>query len=166
MADAKIDRLWGEKVTDLEKSDANLPVERFGGFFEAQKLEVEDVKPGEVIVRLVDPRNDQRGGGGTSALNGGVIAYMFDGALGGAVTSLAVRSLGVDIHDHSAFAEATISLTINYVKPALGDSFEAHGVAIRTGRTIAFAEGKLYDASGEICATASGVWRLFIKQSK
>jgi uncharacterized protein (TIGR00369 family) len=135
---------------------------RYAGFYEAQQLVVEELVPGKSILRLVDPRDDQRGGGGTSALNGGVIAYMFDGALGAAVASLAVQTYGDGANDIPGYAESTISLTINYVKPALGDSFEAHGTAIRTGRTVAFAEGKLYDSEGEICATASGVWRLFL----
>ncbi len=150
-------------MTKPAKSEANLQVERYGGFFEAQSLTVADVRPGEVVVKLSDPRDDQRGGAGTAALNGGVIAYMFDGALGAAVTSLVVEQLHIDVLDEKSFGEATISLTINYVKPALGTKFEAHGKAVRTGRTIAFAEGKLYDENGDVCATASGVWRLFMK---
>ena len=138
---------------------------RYAGFYEAQQLTAEESSPGQAILRLVDPRDDQRGGGGTSALNGGVIAYMFDGALGAAVASLAMRQFGNDAGEIPGYAEATISLTINYVKPALGNSFEAHGTAIRTGRTVAFAEGKLYDAEGEVCATASGVWRIVIPKS-
>jgi uncharacterized protein (TIGR00369 family) len=154
----------GERVRDSSTSEANLPTERYGGFFEVQNLTVEDVGLGEIIVHLTDVRDDQRGGGGTAALNGGVIAYMFDGALGAAVTSLAIDKLGIDARDKTAFETATISLTINYVQPAMGDRFEAHGSAVRTGRTIAFGEGKLYDEQGQVCATASGVWRLFVKQ--
>ncbi len=150
-------------MTHTAKSEANMPLERYGGFFEAQGLIVEDLRPGEVVVRLHQPRDDQRGGGGMAALNGGVIAYMFDGALGAAVTSLAVEHLGIDPRDQQAFGEATISLTINYVRPAFGTRFEARGLAVRTGRTIAFAEGKLYDENGDVCATSTGVWRLFIK---
>ena len=145
-----------------EVDSENQMRERYAGFYEAQQLKAVDAAPGKSIVRLVNPRDDQRGGGGTSALNGGVIAYMFDGALGSAVASLAVHEYGAGEKDIPGYAESTISLTINYVKPALGDAFEAHGTAIRTGRTVAFAEGKLYDSDGEICATASGVWRLFL----
>ncbi len=151
-------------MNDSANSEANLPVERFGGFFEAQNLTVEDSKPGEVIVRLVDPRDDQRGGGGNASLNGGVIAYMFDGALGAAITSLLTQELGIDVYDRSSFGEATISLTINYVQPAFGNTFEARGTAVRAGRTIAFAEGKLFDEQGQVCATATGIWRLFMKK--
>lgn len=147
----------------VEGVDSNTGMhKRYAGFYEAQQLTAEEVGSGKTILRLVDPREDQRGGGGTSALNGGVIAYMFDGALGAAVASLAVQTYGDDGHDIPGYAESTISLTINYVKPALGNAFEAHGSAVRTGRTVAFAEGKLYDADGEICATASGVWRIFL----
>ncbi len=147
-----------------EKSEANLPVERYGGFYEAQGLTARDVTPGDVVIELNDPRDDQRGGGGTAALNGGVIAYMFDGAMGAAIASLVIDRFGIDAEDESAFGEATISLTINYVQPAMGNHFEAHGHAVRAGRTTAFAEGRLLDENGSVCATATGVWRLFLKR--
>ncbi len=151
-------------MTQMEKSEANLPVERYGGFYEAQGLSVRDARPGEVVIELNNPRDDQRGGGGTAALNGGVIAYMFDGAMGAAIASLVIDTFGLDPEDESAFGEATISMTINYVQPAMGDRFETHGHAVRTGRSVAFAEAKLYDQDGNVCATASGVWRLFLKR--
>ena len=138
------------------------PQERYRGFYEAQGLTVEEVGPGEVILRLADVRDDQRGGGGTAALNGGVIAYMFDGALGAATASLAIHTYGIGDRELPGFGEVTINLTINYVRPALGNYFEARGTAIRTGRTVAFAEGKLVDANNQICATASGAWRIFL----
>ena len=135
---------------------------RYQSFYEAQGLSVEEVGPGEVILRLTDPRDDQRGGGGTAALNGGVIAWMFDGALGAATASLAVHQYGSREGTLPGFGEVTINLTINYVRPALGNYFEARGTAIRTGRTVAFAEGKLVDENNQICATASGAWRIFL----
>ncbi|HEX3724334.1 MAG TPA: PaaI family thioesterase [Nitrolancea sp.] len=136
--------------------------EKHSGFFEAQGLSVEDIAPGDVILRLPVVRDDQRGGGGTDALNGGVIAYMFDGALGAAAASLAWDKYGNGDGPPAKFGEVTINLTINYVRPALGDRFEVRAVAVGTGRTVAFAEGKLYDAENRICATASGVWRMFL----
>ena len=51
-------------------------------FMRAQGLEVEIVGVGEAVVRLPQVMATQRGGGGSdTVLNGGVIAYMFDGAL-------------------------------------------------------------------------------------
>lgn len=136
--------------------------EKHIGFFEAQGLSVEDVAPGEVILRLPSVRDDQRGGGGTDALNGGVIAYMFDGALGAAAASLAWSKYGNGEGTPAEFGEVTINLTINYVRPALGDQFEVRASAVGSGRTVAFAEGKLYDAEDRVCSTASGVWRIFL----
>ncbi|MGA7671208.1 MAG: PaaI family thioesterase [Nitrolancea sp.] len=150
-------------MTHTEKSEANLPVERYGGFYEAQGLTVRDIAPGDVVIELNDPRDDQRGGGGTAALNGGVIAYMFDGAMGAAIASLIIDRFRLDSTDDQAFGEATISLTINYVKPAMGTHFEAHGHAVRAGRSIAFADAKILDEHGDVCATASGVWRIFLR---
>ena len=148
-------------VGDDAAHDEALQV-RYRGFFEAQGLTTEEIGPGEVIVRLTEVRDDQRGGGGTASLNGGVIAYMFDGALGAAAASLAIEKYGDGDRDLPGFGEVTINLTINYVQPAMGDYFEARGKAIRTGRTVAFAQGELYDAENRVCATASGAWRIFL----
>ena len=61
-------------------------------FMRAQGLEVDIVGVGEAVVRLPQVMATQRGGGGSDAvLNGGVIAYMFDGALGCAIASSAKR---------------------------------------------------------------------------
>ena len=52
-------------------------------FLKAQGLEVEETAVGRAIVRLPQALPTQRGGGGSdTVLNGGVISYMFDGALG------------------------------------------------------------------------------------
>ena len=32
---------------------------------------------------------------------------------------------------------------------------------VRAGRGMAFAEGRLLDANGRVCATAKGIWRVF-----
>ncbi|HET7037350.1 MAG TPA: PaaI family thioesterase [Thermomicrobiaceae bacterium] len=136
--------------------------EKFRPFVEGQRLEVEERAPGEFVVRLPQAAPWQRGGGGTDALNGGVIAYMFDGAMGGAVASAALARADLDRFDLSRFGQVTVSLTINYLSAALGDRFEAHGSVTKLGRGMAFAEGRFYDQSGELCATATGVWRLFL----
>ena len=134
----------------------------FGAFYRAHGLTLEEIRPGEVVVRLPRAAEEQRGGGGTAALNGGVMAYMFDAALGAAVASAALHRLDGESVDLTRFGQVTINLNISYLRAALGDRFEARGSALQVGGSIAFAEGKLYDERGELCASATGVWRVFL----
>lgn len=131
-------------------------------FMRAQGLEVEIAGVGQALVRLPQPTLEQRGGGGSDGvLNGGVIAYMFDGALGCAIaSSLLARPEMRDI-DPSELRQSTINLDISYVEAASGDRFEARGRVVRASRSVAFAEGELHDAQGRVCATAKGIWRVF-----
>ncbi|HEU5422165.1 MAG TPA: PaaI family thioesterase [Nitrolancea sp.] len=138
--------------------------EKFRPFVEGQRLEVAERAPGEFVVRLPQAAPWQRGGGGTDALNGGVIAYMFDGSMGGAIASAVLARVDWETFDLTQFGQVTVSLTINYLRAALGDRFEAHGSVTKLGRGMAFAEGRFYDERGELCATATGVWRLFLPQ--
>ncbi|MES2226549.1 MAG: PaaI family thioesterase [Pseudomonadota bacterium] len=152
-------------------SDTHLPQhlidafwKRWGNntFMKAQGLEIEIVGVGNAVVRLPKVLPTQRGGGGSDdVLNGGVIAYMFDGALGCAIASTSLarpEMLGVD---PSQLRQSTINLDISYVEAASGDHFEARGKVVRASRSMAFAEGELYDAQGRVCATAKGIWRIF-----
>ena len=140
--------------------------EQFDPFVQAQGLELEERGPGDFIIRLPQATPLQRGGGGTDAINGGVIAYMFDGAMGGAIASAVLDRFGGPGFDLTRFRMATISLTINYLSAALGDRFEAQGTVVKLGRGTAFAEGRFYDERGELCASATGVWRLFLPDGR
>lgn len=145
-----------DRIADYKRRSYESP------FMRAQGLEVEEVAAGEVILRLPRAQENQRGGGGTvEVLNGGVIAYMFDGALGWAViSSLLAMPEARDI-DPFDLRQFTISLDITYLEAAFGNRFEAHGKVVRVSRSMAFAEGRFLDANGRVCATAKGIWRVF-----
>ncbi|MEP7296641.1 MAG: PaaI family thioesterase [Burkholderiales bacterium] len=57
--------------------------------------------------------------------------------------------------------QSTINLDISYIEAASGEHFEARGKVVRASRSVAFAEGQLFDAQGRVCATAKGIWRIF-----
>jgi uncharacterized protein (TIGR00369 family) len=136
-------------------------------FLKAQGLEVEEIATGEVVVRLPQVLPSQRGGGSSAghALNGGVVAYMFDGALGWAIiSSLLAMPEALEI-DPFELRQFTINLDITYLDAAMGDRFEAHGKVVRVSRSTAFAEGRFLDANGKVCATAKGIWRVFWPRS-
>lgn len=131
-------------------------------FMRAQGLEVDIVGVGEAVVRLPQVMATQRGGGGSdTVLNGGVIAYMFDGALGCAIASSLLARPEMRGIDPQRLRQSTINLDISYVDAASGDHFQARGKVVRASRNIAFAEGELLDAQGRTCATAKGIWRIF-----
>ena len=132
-------------------------------FMRAHGLEVEEVAVGRVIIHLRQPQDHQRGGGNNAgpALNGGVVAYMFDGALGMSINSALLDLPGAQDIDPNDLSQFTLNLSITYLNAAIGDRFEAQGNAVRVSRSTAFAEGRLLDENGKICATANGVWRVF-----
>lgn len=152
-------------------SDRSLPQhvldafwQRWGNnnFMRAQGLQVDVTVAGEAIVRLPHVLETQRGGGGSDqVLNGGVIAYMFDGALGCAIASALIARPEAQSVDLGQLRQSTINLDITYVAAATGERFEAHGKVLRASLSTAFAEGHLLDSQGQVCATAKGIWRVF-----
>jgi uncharacterized protein (TIGR00369 family) len=131
-------------------------------FMRAQGLQLDIVGAGEAVVRLPRVTAAQRGGGGSdTVLNGGVIAYMFDGALGCAIASSLLARPDIRGVDPQSLRQSTINLDITYIDAASGDHFEACGRVMRASRNVAFAEGELLDAQGRTCATAKGIWRIF-----
>jgi len=135
-------------------------------FLSAQGLELELGDAGRVVVHLRAPTAVQRGGGGSAdVINGGVIAYMFDAALGCAIASANLARPEMRSIDPHELRQSTINLDISYVEAAAGPRFEAHGQVVRAGRGMAFAEGRLLDSDGRVCATAKGIWRVFWPRS-
>jgi len=133
-------------------------------FIRAQGLHVEERAAGEVTLCLPRASPAQRGGGGggdaANVLNGGVIAYMCDGALGYSIISGLLakpEARTIDVRDLRTF---TITLTMTYLDVARGERFEAQGRVVRAGRGTAFAEGRVIDGQGKVCATAQGIWRV------
>ena len=131
-------------------------------FMQAQGLTAEEITPGEVALHLAAPTPAQRGAGGPpDAINGGVISYMFDGALGYAIVSAQLPRLLAAGLSPATYSQVTMNLDITYLAAAQGESFRAVGRVLRAGRGTAFAEGELLNSRGEICATAKGIWRVF-----
>jgi uncharacterized protein (TIGR00369 family) len=133
-------------------------------FMRAQGLHVEEQSPGFVNLRLPQAGPAQRGGGAggdaAKVLNGGVIAYMCDGALGYSIISGLFELPEARSVDVRALRTFTITLTMTYLDVARGDRFEARGRVLRLGRGTAFAEGQFVNEEGKVCATAQGIWRV------
>jgi uncharacterized protein (TIGR00369 family) len=111
-------------------------------FYAWTGMRVVRVDPGEVDVAMdVGPDHLNLRG----LLHGGMIATLADTASG-----LAIRSaLGPES------SHATVQLDVQFLRPGGPGSIEAHGRAVRVGRSIAFAEADVVDAGGTLLARAT-----------
>jgi uncharacterized protein (TIGR00369 family) len=86
--------------------------------------------------------------------HGGVIAGILDSALGTAVVSAIAKEEWC----------GTLELSIQFREPVRPGTITASGRMARRGKTAAFAEGEVRDASGKVLATAHGVWTIWPSQ--
>ena len=83
-------------------------------------------------------------------VQGGFVAGMLDSAM----------SMAVMAQSGFSRAPATLELKVSYLKGTTLGRNTAVGWAVQTGKTVAFVEGELYNANGELLAKASSSARL------
>jgi uncharacterized protein (TIGR00369 family) len=105
-----------------------------------------DIATVEVLLP-VQPQH--RGGMGTQAVNGGVLAAMFDLAIG-------CTAALVDPTRRSA----TVQLSMQFLRATTGDTAVARAKVVRAGSVLVFSEARIFDAEGNACARADGMCRL------
>lgn len=111
------------------------------------KVRFPNVDTVEVVLDPVQPQ--QRGGLGSDAVNGGVLAAMFDLVIGCAPAL-------VDPTRRSA----TVQLSINFMSAVRGDNILARSHVTRAGQKLIFAAASIFDGAGQECASATGLSRL------
>jgi uncharacterized protein (TIGR00369 family) len=111
------------------------------------KVSFPDADTVEATIAEIKP--EQRGGLGTDAINGGVLAAMFDLAIG-------CTPALVDPTRRSA----TVQLSINFMRAVRGQRLVARAKIDRAGDVLLFASAQIIDEKGVICATATGMSRL------
>jgi len=86
-----------------------------------------------------------RGGMGTDAVNGAVLAGLFDLAIGtvGWLTRPDTRS-------------ATVSLAMTFFRPTRGERISVEARLLRGGTNLIFAAAELFDGEGEVTARCDG----------
>ena len=106
-----------------------------------------DLSTPGLVRTVVDPiLPEHRGGLGTDAVNGAVIAGVFDLVIGlTGYLQTAGRRAGV------------AQLNIQFLRPVLGDRFEVIGRPVRAGKTLVFAAAELLDERGVACARCDGI---------
>lgn len=101
--------------------------------------------PAIVALRLEAVAEHHLGGLGTRAVNGAVIAGLFDAALGVAGTL-----------QFPGQRAGTVELAIKLMRPAFEAPLEVLAVAVRRSAHLAFTEAELH-AGGRRCASATGI---------
>jgi len=95
---------------------------------------------------VIDPVQPyHRGGMGTDAVNGAVLAGLFDLAIGtvGWLTRPETRS-------------ATVSLSMTFLRPTRGDRIACEGRLLRGGTNLVFAAAEIFDGEGQVTARCDG----------
>lgn len=106
--------------------------------------------PNAERIRATFPvKSEHRGGLGSEAVNGGVLAAIFDLVIGSC-------SALVDPTRRSA----TVHLSMNFEQPVHGDIVTAEGWVDRAGGSTLFASAHILDGAGRVCARAQGVVRM------
>lgn len=120
-------RLPADRLAEqLVQFNARAEVQWFGfaGAFQA---------PGSAVITFTRSNDGLQGGGGTAAINGGVIAAGFDAAF-------VLAGLG----QYDTPVVVTLELSVKFLSLALADkplAFQAH--AVRSAKNFSFAEGFL-----------------------
>ncbi|HEY3203870.1 MAG TPA: PaaI family thioesterase [Thermoanaerobaculia bacterium] len=123
------------------------PMQHFGA-----KLEFTRV---DRVRAIIDPVTMvHRGGLGTDAVNGVVLAGLFDLVIGtvGWLTRPDTRS-------------ATVNLTMSFFRPTRGDRIMAEARLIRSGLNLVFAAAEIFDGEGRVTARCDGTCAIALGKS-
>jgi uncharacterized protein (TIGR00369 family) len=95
---------------------------------------------------VIDPVGDiHRGGLGTDAVNGVVLAGLFD---------LAVGTVGWLVRPDAR--SATVNLAMSFFRPTRGERVVAEARLIRSGMNLIFAAAEIFDGEGKVTARCDG----------
>ena len=86
----------------------------------------------------------------TGAVQGGFVAAMLDDTMGPAVFAMGKGEI---------FAP-TLDLNVSFLRPARPGNFVGRGRVVSLGKSIAFVEGELFDADGELVARSTATARV------
>jgi acyl-coenzyme A thioesterase PaaI-like protein len=104
----------------------------------------------KVVITLPELRPEHRGGlGSGAAVNGGILAAMFDLAIGcsGALVDPSRRC-------------ATVQLSMSFERPVTGADFRVEAEIDNKSVSLLFASARAFDGQGRECARCQGVVKL------
>lgn len=103
-------------------------------------------QPDRVVVELPEVRPEHLGGLGTSAVNGMVLAGLFDLAVGSTVVLVDPRR-----------RSATVQLSMSFERAVFGRSARCEAWIDRAGQRTLFASAHILDEQGQVCARCQAV---------
>ncbi len=106
-----------------------------------------DLSSPEAVRAVIEPLKPQhRGGMGTDAVNGAVISGLFDLLIGlvGIVNSQKHRT-------------GTVQLNIHFIRPLRGSRLVGEARLLKSGQSLVFARGEIFDQNGQLCAACDGI---------
>jgi len=102
--------------------------------------------PARVRVYIDQLGPEHRGGMNTEAVNGAVIAGLFDVAV------------GIVGHFHTMGRRAgTAQLAIQFLRPLMGQRIEVETRLVRAGTNLVFVAGEAFDQNRVLCARCDGI---------
>jgi uncharacterized protein (TIGR00369 family) len=109
------------------------------------RMGVEAVEAGEGYAKLRLPVRDELRNAPGAPVHGGVISFLVDAAVGGALGSL---------HDNAGggVGQATLDLNVSFLGAARSGAIIAEGRILKRGGSIAFGEAELRDEAGDLIA--------------
>ncbi|ATB31604.1 PaaI family thioesterase [Melittangium boletus] len=100
----------------------------------------------KVVIVIPEIRPEHRGGLGTDAVNGGILAALFDLVIG---CTPALRE--------PTRRAATMQLSMSFERPVRGDALRAEATIDSMGTSTLFSSARIYDPQGAVCARCQGV---------
>jgi uncharacterized protein (TIGR00369 family) len=123
-------------VTVQERAQSN-------AFWRFIGVEVEDAREGWCRLR-VTLRDELRNAPGAPA-HGGLYSALVDMAVGGALSTMHEQAEG-------GVGQSTLDLNVSFIAAISEGDVYAEGEILRRGRTVAFGEARIMDASGKLAA--------------
>lgn len=112
------------------------------GWRETVGARIAEVDPGRVVVELEASAAHRHEGG---VVQGGIITQIADAAMG----------MSLMTEQDENFANTTIELKINFLRPVVEGRLRAVGRVIEMRNTLLFGEADVFDAGGRLVARAS-----------
>lgn len=101
------------------------------------------------LIKLDPVLEHHRGGLGSDAINGGVLAAVFDLAIGCTPA----------LYDPTR-RSATVELSMHFMRAVRGNSLTAKGTIDRVSSVLCFSSASIFDEQGTECATCHGIARI------
>lgn len=144
---AKETNQFGVSASDLKRYSDGFNKSDLLEFF-GMRVEFPDL---DTVRAVVDEAHEGHMGGmgERAAINGGVLAAIYDLVVGcaGALVDPKRRS-------------ATVQLSMNFERPVIGPYVRAEATVDRAGKTLVFVSARIYDEAGRVCSHGQGVVRI------